>query len=137
MLVRKRVLGRCKLQDKYENFPYVVVGPAHSDAEGITYKLQSVFGDEERIIHRENLRVLECDELGDCEVNDSDSSNSDSENSDSSDNVPKVVCRRSARLKEKAKSQEIQHYPVDKLSKNVSGAFNPVNCTINFNYNLM
>ena len=95
VLVRKRVLGRNKLQDRYDDFPYIVVGPAHKDCDGITYKLVSVTGDSEKIVHRENLKVLSLEKNPNMCDDNSDCSNSEDEVEDEKEQPP---VRRSARI---------------------------------------
>lgn len=93
VILKRRVLGRNKLGDRFEDFPYYIRGPVHEDADGITYRVISLTGDY-KVVHRNNMKVVRDNE--DAPVLPEDGSGSGSDD-DSDDN--RVALRRSSRLR--------------------------------------
>ena len=60
VLLKKRYLGRHKIQDTYDtSYPYEIVGEPDVKEGGTIYKLRSIVGDDVRIVHRTNFKVIE------------------------------------------------------------------------------
>ena len=116
VLLRKRYIGRCKIKNYYDDFPYVIVS-INKDENGCdVYTIKPVVGGDEKKIHRENFRVLNG-------ILDSESVVSD--DSDEEEFVP----RRSSRST-KGINPNVYNLPKSVLGESV---FHHCNVTLKFN----